>query len=80
MKKTKAEVMRGLREQIRQRVMLQYPALEVKERRLLCAVILVQRLWRQSRVKNIIGQFLTPRKGGGIGSGQMGMGITFRQK
>jgi hypothetical protein len=63
-KKGKAEALRCLREQIRNKVEGLYPTLKLSEKKLVCAVILIQRLWRQSKVKNIIGQFLTPKKAG----------------
>ena len=38
-----------------------YPSLRTSEIKVLSAIILVQRLWRQRKVKEMIGEFLSPR-------------------
>ncbi len=46
---------------IKERYAKYFPNLKSQEQRLLCAVILMQRLWRQKKVKLMIGEFLSPR-------------------
>lgn len=46
---------------IKERYAKYFPNLKSQEQRLLCAVILIQRLWRQKKVKLMIGEFLSPR-------------------
>lgn len=38
-----------------------YPKLEHKELKVLAAIVLIQRIWRQKKVKDLIGDFLSPR-------------------
>lgn len=38
-----------------------FPNLKIHELKLLSAVVLIQRLWRQTKVKMMIGSFLSPR-------------------
>jgi hypothetical protein len=35
--------------------------LKKRELKFLCSVILIQRLWRQRRIKNLISEFISPR-------------------
>lgn len=37
-----------------------YPKLSTAELKVLCAVVLIQRIWRQKKVKDMIGDFLSP--------------------
>ena len=38
-----------------------YPNLDVTEKKVICAVIIVQRLWRQRKVKQFFQHYVTPK-------------------
>jgi hypothetical protein len=38
-----------------------YPNLEPTEKKVICAVIIIQRLWRQRKVKQFFEHYVTPK-------------------
>lgn len=38
-----------------------YPNLDVSEKKVMCAVIVIQRLWRQKKVKQFFEHYATPK-------------------
>ena len=39
----------------------EYPNLESDEKKVMCAVIIIQRLWRQIKVKQFFEHYVTPK-------------------
>lgn len=47
----KLDLVRTMRIKIMKNIQREYPNLEIDEKKVMCAVIIIQRLWRQRKVK-----------------------------
>ena len=57
----KAEVIRKMHLKVKEKYRKTFPKLKGNELKVLSAIVLIQRLWRQKKVKDMIGEFLSPR-------------------
>lgn len=60
-KTQKVDVIRKMHNKIKEKYKKTFPNLKTSELKVLSAIVLIQRLWRQIKVKEMIGEFLTPR-------------------
>ena len=50
-----------MHKKIKEKYKKTFPKLKIPELKVLSAIVLIQRLWRQRKVKEMIGEFLSPR-------------------
>jgi hypothetical protein len=62
MKKTKTQIIKEMHLKIKEKCRNDNPTLSCVELKVLSAIILIQKIWKQTKVKSIIGEFLSPRK------------------
>lgn len=60
-RKQKYFMIKQMHQKIKEKYNKMYPNLKKAQIKVLSAVVLIQRLWRQTKVKLMIGQFLSPR-------------------
>lgn len=60
-KKSNATSLQDLKLKINEKYMKELPGLKKRELKFLCSIVLIQRLWRQHKIKNFISEFLSPR-------------------
>lgn len=59
--KSKCAHIRELKQKVQEKYYKELPNLKPSELKFYCAIVLVQRLWRQRKIKSLISEFITPR-------------------
>ena len=57
----KKEIVKTMQLKVMKNIQRDYLNLDVGEKRVICAVIIVQRLWRQRKVKQFFEHYVTPK-------------------
>ena len=59
--KEKKEILKTMKLKVMKNIHRDYPNLDLNQKKVMSAVIIIQRLWRQRKVKQFVEHYVTPK-------------------